>query len=202
MKPAPPVTRIRTVSDSSGFKCWRWMQPRLAVEDRRCAPPSIRGRAAARGGGAGGRGAVPRGRDHGRGSAHDRRRAAPVEQQVRRHRCSRHRRALVRRLRDHLGDLAISWPMTVRQAVEHGHAPRRSSRLLCVHGLLHLSGWDHASARERKEMTRLTLRPSRCPACSRRQAGFELRVNSMHGLRRSPRALLRLFCMGNEQKSV
>jgi ssRNA-specific RNase YbeY (16S rRNA maturation enzyme) len=26
-----------------------------------------------------------------------------------------------------------------------------------VHGLLHLLGWDHATAAQRKEMTRLTL---------------------------------------------
>ena len=29
--------------------------------------------------------------------------------------------------------------------------------LLLVHGLLHLLGWDHANAAERREMTRLTV---------------------------------------------
>jgi ssRNA-specific RNase YbeY (16S rRNA maturation enzyme) len=29
--------------------------------------------------------------------------------------------------------------------------------LLSVHGLLHLAGWDHVSATERKEMNRLTV---------------------------------------------
>ena len=58
---------------------------------------------------------------------------------------------------DHLGDLAISWAMAVRQAAEHGHAPSAEFALLCVHGLLHLLGWDHTSAAERKEMTRLTV---------------------------------------------
>jgi probable rRNA maturation factor len=57
---------------------------------------------------------------------------------------------------DHLGDLAISWAMVVRQAAEFGHAPIDEFGLLCVHGMLHLLGWDHATAPERKEMARLT----------------------------------------------
>lgn len=58
---------------------------------------------------------------------------------------------------EHLGDLAISWPAVVRQAKSYGHAQRTELALLSVHGLLHLLGWDHARAAERKEMTRLTL---------------------------------------------
>jgi probable rRNA maturation factor len=58
---------------------------------------------------------------------------------------------------DHLGDLAISWPMVVRQAAEYGHPPPAECGLLCVHGLLHLLGWDHTTAAERKEMARLTV---------------------------------------------
>lgn len=57
----------------------------------------------------------------------------------------------------HLGDLAISWPAVVRQAEMHGHTPDSELALLCVHGLLHLLGWDHASATQRREMTRITL---------------------------------------------
>jgi probable rRNA maturation factor len=57
----------------------------------------------------------------------------------------------------HLGDLAISWEAVVRQAAEHGHSPRTEFALLCVHGMLHLLGWDHAAAAEAKEMTRLTV---------------------------------------------
>lgn len=56
----------------------------------------------------------------------------------------------------HLGDIAISWPAVERQASEYGHDARTELALLAVHGLLHLLGWDHAAARERKEMTRLT----------------------------------------------
>ena len=57
----------------------------------------------------------------------------------------------------HLGDLAISWPMVLRQAQEFGESEKAELGLLSVHGLLHLLGWDHESAAERKEMTRITL---------------------------------------------
>jgi probable rRNA maturation factor len=58
---------------------------------------------------------------------------------------------------DHLGDIAISWPATVRQSKEYGHPETTELALLSVHGLLHLAGWDHVSPRERKEMNRLTV---------------------------------------------
>ena len=57
----------------------------------------------------------------------------------------------------HLGDLAISWPMVVRQALEFGESDQTELGLLCVHGLLHLLGWDHEGAAQRQEMTRLTV---------------------------------------------
>jgi probable rRNA maturation factor len=57
----------------------------------------------------------------------------------------------------HIGDLAISWPMAVRQSVEYGQPEQTELGLLCVHGLLHLLGWDHSSAAERREMSRLTM---------------------------------------------
>jgi probable rRNA maturation factor len=58
---------------------------------------------------------------------------------------------------EHVGDLAISWETVVRQAAELKHPPRTELALLCVHGLLHLLGWDHAVAAERREMVRLTV---------------------------------------------
>jgi rRNA maturation RNase YbeY len=58
---------------------------------------------------------------------------------------------------DHLGDIAISWPMVTRQAAEYGHEPLTEFGLLCVHGLLHLLGWDHTTSAGRKEMNRLTI---------------------------------------------
>jgi probable rRNA maturation factor len=58
---------------------------------------------------------------------------------------------------DHVGDLAISWETVVRQAAEFGHEPLTEFALLSVHGMLHLLGWDHAAAAERKEMVRLTI---------------------------------------------
>jgi len=57
----------------------------------------------------------------------------------------------------HVGDLAISWPATLRQARQYGHSEETELGLLSVHGLLHLLGWDHASTTQRKEMSRLTV---------------------------------------------
>jgi len=58
---------------------------------------------------------------------------------------------------DHVGDLAISWPMVKLQAKRYRHSEEVELSLLCVHGLLHLLGWDHATARERREMSRITV---------------------------------------------
>lgn len=57
----------------------------------------------------------------------------------------------------HLGDLAISWPAVLRQSQEFGEPEQTELGLLTVHGLLHLLGWDHETAAERNEMTRITL---------------------------------------------
>jgi probable rRNA maturation factor len=43
------------------------------------------------------------------------------------------------------GDLAISVPTALRQSVEHGHALGIELKVLILHGLLHLAGYDHES---------------------------------------------------------
>ena len=57
----------------------------------------------------------------------------------------------------HIGDIAISWQAVERQAKRYGHEARTEFALLAVHGFIHLLGWDHATAAERREMTRLTV---------------------------------------------
>ncbi len=63
-----------------------------------------------------------------------------------------------------LGDLVLSLPTARRQAEERGHAERTELRILLVHGLLHLLGYDHEAggddlqemvAAERKLLDRL-----------------------------------------------
>jgi probable rRNA maturation factor len=56
----------------------------------------------------------------------------------------------------YLGDIALSWPMVVRQAGSFGHPVEVEAALLSVHGLLHLLGWDHATPSQEREMWRLT----------------------------------------------
>ncbi len=45
-----------------------------------------------------------------------------------------------------LGDLVISLQTARRQAEERGHAQRSELRILLVHGLLHLLGYDHEAS--------------------------------------------------------
>ncbi len=44
----------------------------------------------------------------------------------------------------YLGDIVIALPFTRRQAAELGRSLRDELRLLAVHGVLHLLGYDHA----------------------------------------------------------
>ena len=51
-----------------------------------------------------------------------------------------------------LGDIAISFPTAERQAAEAGHPVINEVVLLLVHAILHLTGYDHNSKEEKKEM--------------------------------------------------
>lgn len=63
------------------------------------------------------------------------------------------------------GDLAISIPTARRQAAEHGHSLLKEIKILILHGLLHLAGYDHhedngeMDSRERRLRIRLKLPP-------------------------------------------
>jgi probable rRNA maturation factor len=55
-----------------------------------------------------------------------------------------------------LGDIVISIEQAARQAKEHGLAFENEIAQLILHGLLHLSGYDHET--DKGEMNRLELR--------------------------------------------
>jgi probable rRNA maturation factor len=61
------------------------------------------------------------------------------------------------------GDIAISIETAARQAAEHGHTLPDEVRILLLHGVLHLAGFDHEidqgemRAREQELRTRLKL---------------------------------------------
>jgi probable rRNA maturation factor len=57
----------------------------------------------------------------------------------------------------YIGDVVASWPAVQRQAVTFEHGAERELALLCVHGFLHLLGWDHQDADAEAEMTQLTV---------------------------------------------
>ena len=52
----------------------------------------------------------------------------------------------------YLGDIVISLPTAARQAETAGHSTGEEIKLLLVHGILHLLGYDHATPEEKSEM--------------------------------------------------
>jgi len=65
-----------------------------------------------------------------------------------------------------LGDLAIATGVARRQAREHGHALNTELRILALHGLLHLLGYDHEKddGRMARAEARLSRRAGLPPA--------------------------------------
>lgn len=54
--------------------------------------------------------------------------------------------------RRYLGDVILSFPYAERQAKERGHSVESELQLLIIHGVLHLLGYDHETAEEKKRM--------------------------------------------------
>jgi probable rRNA maturation factor len=52
----------------------------------------------------------------------------------------------------YLGDVIVSWSRAQEQAAEQGHSTKRELKLLIVHGVLHLLGYDHATPEEQIQM--------------------------------------------------
>jgi probable rRNA maturation factor len=52
----------------------------------------------------------------------------------------------------YLGDVILSYPRAQEQAVEQGHSTAQELRVLIVHGVLHLMGYDHATPEEEARM--------------------------------------------------
>ena len=58
----------------------------------------------------------------------------------------------------HLGDIVISSETARRQAARRGHPPAAETRVLLIHGFLHLLGYDHETDDGEMEMLERTLR--------------------------------------------
>ena len=57
-----------------------------------------------------------------------------------------------------LGDIVIASGVARRQAREAGHSEQTELRVLALHGLLHLLGYDHHDCHDRGRMARLEAR--------------------------------------------
>ena len=57
-----------------------------------------------------------------------------------------------------LGDLALCWPVAVAEAQQQDKTVADHVAHLCVHGLLHLLGYDHADDVEAEAMERIETR--------------------------------------------
>jgi probable rRNA maturation factor len=55
----------------------------------------------------------------------------------------------------YLGDIVIATGVARRQARQAGHSPLTELRVLALHGLLHLLGYDHDDHRDRGAMARV-----------------------------------------------
>lgn len=51
-----------------------------------------------------------------------------------------------------LGDIIICLSKLQEQAAEYGHSQKREGAYLCIHGVLHLLGYDHIEEDDKKEM--------------------------------------------------
>jgi probable rRNA maturation factor len=58
----------------------------------------------------------------------------------------------------HLGDIVIATSVARRQAREAGHSDATELRVLALHGLLHLLGYDHEREDDRGRMARVEAR--------------------------------------------
>jgi probable rRNA maturation factor len=86
------------------------------------------------------------------------------------------------------GDLAISLETAARQGSEHGHSLRDEVRILLLHGVLHLAGFDHEvdsgemAAREDELRRKLRLSATLIARTSRPAPKSTTKRKSLRGL--------------------
>ena len=85
-----------------------------------------------------------------------------------------------------LGDLVIATGVARRQAHEAGHSYQTELRVLALHGLLHLLGYDHEDSSDRGRMQRVEERLRRKGGLTAgviRRAGGSGRLKPAHTIR-------------------
>jgi probable rRNA maturation factor len=76
-----------------------------------------------------------------------------------------------------LGDIVIASGVATRQAKAAGHSVQKELRVLSLHGLLHLLGYDHHDPKDRGRMARVETRLRRAGGLS---AGLIERARQIH----------------------
>jgi probable rRNA maturation factor len=77
-----------------------------------------------------------------------------------------------------LGDIVIASGVAARQAKAAGHSVQKELRVLSLHGLLHLLGYDHHSPEDRRRMARVEARLRRAGGLSAGLIERALRLRS------------------------
>jgi probable rRNA maturation factor len=102
------------------------------------------------------------------------------------------------------GDLAISIPTALRQAIEQGHSLSTEIKVLILHGLLHLAGHDHEAdsgqmaRRERLLRARLGLPQG----LIERAAWAKVKVLKGHGFSRAVKSSKKIPALAAEGRST
>jgi probable rRNA maturation factor len=84
-----------------------------------------------------------------------------------------------------LGDIVIARGIAARQAREAGHSVQTELRVLALHGLLHLLGYDHEDEADRGRMARAEARLRRAGGLA---SGLIARAQRAEGIRTGPPA--------------
>lgn len=109
--------------------------------------------------------------------------------------------AFIQRKEKIAGDLAISVPTARRQGIEHGHSLGMELKVLMLHGLLHLAGYDHETDNGRMARREQRLRAELGLPQGLIERAQQNRVSQISFLRQGKRGLQRRLSSTSGRKA-